>query len=122
MYLLKTVKMLDTYLDESMILFDLMTDFPPISKEDPPKVLAAFVMSHYEKRGEVINYSSIPDTMVGTPFRIATKKRKSKKSTSEDVEEEASEPKPKKVKKEKATLQVSMVEHVLPTIQEKLKT
>jgi len=59
--------------------------------------------------------------MVGTPLRIATKKRKSKKSTSENGKEEASEPKPKRVKKEKVTLQVSMVELVLPTIQEEFE-
>ena len=121
MYLVKNVKKLDTDLDESMIVSDLITNFPPISKDDPPEVLAAFVMSQYDKIGEIINYSSIPDTMAGTPMRIATKKRKSKKSTSEDGKEEASQPKPKRVKKEKATLQVSMVEPVLPTIQEEVE-
>ena len=59
MYLIEEVKKLDTDLNESMIFSDLITNFPPISKEDPPDVLAAFVMAHYEKKGEVINYGSV---------------------------------------------------------------
>jgi len=69
MALIKTIDPLETNLKESMIVSDLMTDFPPISKEDNPKVLAAYVTTHYEQTGEIINLRSISDTMVGTPLR-----------------------------------------------------
>ena len=108
MYIVKNVDKLDSNLKESMIVFNLMDDFPPISKEDNPEVLAAYVTSHYEKTGEIINLSLIPDTMVGAPLRIASKKRKSKKATSEAVEVRVSEPKPKKQKKAKIVPQLNV--------------
>jgi len=120
MNLVKTVDKLETDLKESMIVSDLMVDFPPISKENNPKVLVAYVTTHYEQTREIINLSSIPNTMAGTPLRIA-KKRKSKKFSSEAVEVEAFEPKPKKAKKEKDVPHVNIVEPVLPTIQEEVE-
>jgi len=81
-----------------MIVSDLMVDFRLISKEDNPEALAAFVTDHYEKTGEIINYSSVVDTIGGAPLRIA-RKRKSKKNASEVVKVEASEPKPNMAKK-----------------------
>jgi hypothetical protein len=82
--LIKEVEKLETDLKESMIVSDLMVNFPPISKEDNPEVLVAFVTNHYKKTGEIINYSSIPDIIGGTPMRIV-RKRKSKKNSSEAV-------------------------------------
>ena len=76
----------------------MKTDFPPISKQDNPKVHASYMTLHYEQTGEIINYSLIPDTQAGVPLRVA-KKRKSKKATSEAVDD--AEPKPKKQKKPK---------------------
>jgi len=121
MYQVEEAKKLSTDLKESTIVSNLMEDFPPISKEDNHEVLPAYVTDHFEKTGEIINYSSIPDTMAGTPLRIASKKRKSKKSTSEDVETEASEPKPKKAKKEKVVPQENIVVAALPTIQKEVE-
>jgi len=96
-----------------------MATFPPILKEDSHEVFPAYVTTHYVKTGEIINYSSIPDTMAGTPLRIA-KKRKSKKATSEAVEDEASEPKPKKQKKSKINPQINVDEPAFLTIQEEV--
>jgi len=123
MYLVKEVTKLSTDLKESMILSDLIGDFPLISKEDPPEVRVAYEFDHSQRTGEIIQYSSIPDTMYGTPLKIATKKRKSKKISLEvaEVEDEASEPQPKKAKKEKVALQVNEVGHALPTIQEEVE-
>jgi len=120
MYLVKEVEKREADLKESMIVSDLMTDFPPISKEDNPEVLAAYVITHYERTGEIINLSSILDTMAGAPLRIANKKRKSKKMTSEAAEVEVFEPKPKKAKKEKIASQVNIAEPALPAIQEEV--
>jgi hypothetical protein len=118
---IKEVTKQDSDLQESMILSNLMDDFPPISNEDPPEVRAIYVNEHWKTNGEVINYSFIPDTMYGAPLKIASNERKSKKATSEAAEGEASEPKPKKAKKEKATIQVNEFGSAMPTIQEEVK-
>jgi len=104
MGIVKAVDKLDSNLKESMIVSDLMAVFPPISKEDNPEVLAAYVTTHYEKTREIINLTSTPETQAGVPLRVASKKRKSKKITSEDVEVGESEPMPKKQKKAKRML------------------
>ena len=120
MGIVKIVVKLKSDLQESMIVSDLMVDFPPISKEDNNEVLEAYVTNHYEKTREIINFSYIPNIMAGTPLRI-NKKRKSKKTTSEAVEVLVSEPKPKKAKKAKAAPQVNVAEPILPTIQEEVE-
>ena len=71
MGIVKKVDKLDSDLKESMIVSDLMIDFPPISKQDNLEVLAAYVTTHYEKTRETINLSSIPETQVGVPLRVA---------------------------------------------------
>jgi hypothetical protein len=95
-----------------------MDDFPPICKEDPPEVRVHYVYEHWKTTGETIKYSDIPDTMYGGSLPIASKKRKfKKKATSEAAnDEEASEPQPKKAKKEKAAIQLNVVGSTLPTI------
>jgi len=101
-----------------MILSNLMDDFPPISKEDPPEVRAAFVYEQWKTIGEVIKYNDIPDTMYGVPLRVASKKRKAKKAASEAAEGEASKPKPKKAKKEKVVQEVGFA---MPTIRDEVR-
>jgi hypothetical protein len=103
MLLIKKVTKLNTDLQESSVVSNLMDDFPPICKQDPPEVRAQYVYDHWKTTGEVIKYSDIPDTMYGGSLPIAKKRKSKKKATSEvaDEEEEASEPKPKKAKKEK---------------------
>jgi len=120
MQLTKEVIKLETDLQELSVLSNVMDDFPPICKEDPPDVKAHYVYEHWKATGETIKYDDIPDTMYGGALPVAPKKRKSKKqATSEDVdEEESSEPKPKKAKKEKVATQVNVVGSAMPTIQE----
>ena len=119
MHLVQEVDKRDTDLQESWILSNMMDDFPPISKEDPPKVRAHYVYEHWKATGETIKCDDIPDTMYGGCLPIASKKKKSKtKVTSEAAdEEEASEPKPKKVKKERGATQSQEVGSAMPTIQ-----
>ena len=118
MTLVEKYDKLSTDLKESQVVSDLMIDFPLISKQDNLEVLVSYVTLHYEKTSEIINYNSIPETQGGSPLRIASKKRKSKKATSEAVEE--SKPKPKKKKKVKTTPQLNIIEPALPTIQEEV--
>jgi len=61
MHLVKSV----INLQESNILSNLMDNFPPICKQDPPDVRAHFVYDHWKAIEETIKYSDIPDTMYG---------------------------------------------------------
>ena len=73
---------------------------------------------HYEKTGQTIKLSDIPDTMYGGALPIP-RNRKSKKRATSEVEyvDEAPEPLPKKAKKEKAYVQVNVVGPAVPSIQ-----
>lgn len=70
MNIVKEVTVLEYDMKEFDVVSDLMVDFPLISKEDNPEVLAAYVVSHFEVSGDIINYSVIPDTMGGAPLRV----------------------------------------------------
>jgi len=98
---------------KSDVISDLMEDFPPISKEDNPEVLTAYVITHFKGKGDIINYSVIPDTMGGAPLRVKGK-RKSKKVVEE------SEPKPKKQKKSKKAPKLNVIEPSLPIIHKEI--
>ena len=87
---------METDMQESNILSNLMDDFPPISKQDPIDVQAAYVYDHWKTTGEIFKYNDFLDTMYGASLPIVSKKRKSKKKA--DVEE-ASEPKPKRLRR-----------------------
>jgi len=104
MNIVKTVVKLESDMNESMIVSDIMADFPPISKEANPEVLMHFVTRHIQETGEIINLNSIPDTIVGAPLRVV-RKRKSKKSASEVVDE----PKSKKQKQSKKSPKLNVV-------------
>lgn len=45
------VKILDYDIIESQVMSDLMKDFPPISKEDHPVVIAEVVAQHLRETG-----------------------------------------------------------------------
>jgi hypothetical protein len=114
MKIVSKVTMLESDMKESEVMSDLMVDFPPISKQDPPEVLAAYVYQHYQDTGYVIAYSQIPPTLSNVSLKIAGK-RKSKKDKSDD--EEKTEEKPKKAKK---TKKAKVSEPATPNIQEEV--
>jgi len=122
MHLVKAVIRMDTDLQESNILSNLMDNFPPICKQDSPDVRAHYVYEHWKATRETIKYSDISDTMYGGSLQVAFKKRKSKKkATSEADNEEASEPKKKKAKKSKDAPQEQLVGSEVPTIQDEVQ-
>ena len=121
MHLVKNVIRMDTDLQESNIISNLMDNFPPICKQDPPDVRAHYVYEHWKEVGETIKYSDIPNIMYGGSLPIASKKRKAKKSaSSEAVDEGASEPQHKKAKKVKNAPQGHLVTSDMPTILEEV--
>jgi len=122
MHLVKAVISMDTDLQESNILSNLMDNFPPICKQDPPDVRAHYMYEHWKTTRETIKYSDIPSTMYGGSLPVASKKRKSKKkATSEADDEEASEPKKKKAKKAKDAPQEQLVGYEVPIIQDEVQ-
>ena len=111
-----------TDLKESSVVSNLMDDFPPICRQDPPKVRFAYVYEHWQRTGETIKYDDIPETMYGGALPVAKKRKSKKKATSEaDDDEEVSEPKKKKAKKEKSASSVQIVGSDKPTIQEEVQ-
>jgi len=116
-HIVSKTTVLKTDLKESDVLSDLMVDFPPITKEDNPKVLDAYVLSHYGSTGDIIAYSQIPPAISGVPLKIA-KKRKSKKIESDDEKE--TEVKFMKQKKAKKAPKIIVYEPTLPDIQEEV--
>ena len=96
-------KVLSTNLKESIVISNLMDDFPPICKQDPLEVRVMYTMDHFERTGQTIKISDIPETMYGGTLPIA-KSRKSKKRalTKAEYVEDAPEQASKKAKKSKA--------------------
>ena len=113
---------LNTDLLESSAVSNLMDDFPPICRQDPPDVRAHFVYEHWERTGETIKFDEILETMYGGALPVARKRKSKKKATSEaDDDEEASEPKKKKAKKAKDAPQEQLVGSGVPTIQDEFQ-
>jgi len=79
-------------LKESTVQSELMMDFPPISKEDNPDVLAEYIATHAKETSETIQDKDIPDTSDGAPLRVKGKR------TKVDTESEAPVAKAKKQK------------------------
>jgi len=79
-------------LKESTFQSELMMDFPPISKEDNPEVLAEYIAAHAKETGATIQDEDIPDTSDGAPLRVKGKR------TKVDTESEAPVAKAKKQK------------------------
>jgi len=122
MRLIKKVEKLESDLTESMIVSDLMDDFPLISKEDHPVVIAEYAVWYYKETGIALNIDQLPDTLGGAPLRIASKKKKSNKRASEAVDiEEASEPKKKKANKAKDVYQEQATGSDVQSIQDEVQ-
>ena len=74
---------LSTDLKESVVVSNLIDDFPPICKQDPLDVRVNYILDHYEKTGQTIKLSDIPDTMYGGALPIARNRKLKKRVTSE---------------------------------------
>ena len=112
---------LSTNLLESSVVSNLMDDFPPFCRQDPPDVRAHYVYEHWKRTGETIKFDEIPKTMYGGALPIARKRKSKKKATSEaDDDEEAFEPK-KKTKKAKDAPQEQSVGSEVPTIHDEVQ-
>jgi len=64
-------KVLSTDLKESPVLSNLMDDFPPICKKDPIEVQVMYMADYFERTGQTIKISDIPEEMYGGALPIA---------------------------------------------------
>jgi len=71
-------KVFSTDLKESLVISNLMDDFPPICKQDPLEVRIMYLKEYFEMTGQTIKISDIPDEMYVGALPI-TKSRKSQK-------------------------------------------
>jgi len=71
----------------------MMDDFPPICKQDPLDVRVNYILDHYEKTGQTIKLSDIPNTIYGGALSIARNRKSKTRATSEaEYVDEAPEP------------------------------
>jgi len=113
-------KVLSTDLKESIVISNLMDDFPPIYKQDPLEVRVMYMKEYFEMAGQTINISDIPDEMYGGALPIAKSRRSTKRAMTEaEYVEDAPELAAKKAKKSKATAsQDKLVDSDVLTIQQ----
>jgi len=63
-------------LKESAVQTELMRDFPPISKEDNPEVLAELISAYAKESGGIILDKDTPDIPDEAPLRVRGKRAK----------------------------------------------
>jgi len=117
------VKKLSTDLKESHEVSDLMNDFPPICKQDPIEVRLNYILEHYERTGEPIRLSDIPDTMYGGALHVAKSRNTKRKALTEaDYLNDAPEqPQKKEAKKANVASKVEATGSGVPNIQQEVQ-
>jgi len=86
----------------------------PYIQRGQPRVFAAYVVSHFEDTGDIINYNAIPPTIGGAPLKVASKRKSEKKKYEDEKEAEV------KPKKQKKAPKAKVSESNLPNIQEEV--
>jgi len=76
-------KELSTELKESLVISNLMDDFPPICKQDPLEVRVMYMKEYFEMTGQTIKISDIPGEMYGGAPPIAKNKKSLKRKMTE---------------------------------------
>jgi len=78
MQLIKIFTPLSSDMSESLVVSDLMANFPPICKKDSLAVQMALLSDHYANTGEKIGLSEVPEDMPGSKLPME-KGRKAKR-------------------------------------------
>jgi len=85
MQLVKRFTPLNTDISESMVVSDLMANFPPICKKDSLAVQMALLTDHFAVTGEIIGLEEVPEEMYGGKLPIEKgRKAKRKEMTQEE--------------------------------------
>jgi len=115
------IKKLDTDMNESRAISNLMEGFPPICKQDPLDVQLYYIHDHLQSTRKNIQLEDIPDQMYGGALPIAkSRKTKRKALTKDEYLDDASEQPTKKAKKAKIDKVVEATGSGLSTIQEEV--
>jgi len=72
-----------------------LDDFPPISNEDPPEVLAHFISQYFKENGVAIQWDMIPDHPE-LPWKAARKRKVSSEVPKIETQKPAKKQKPSK--------------------------
>jgi len=108
---------LKTDISESMVVSDLMANFPPICKKDTLAVQMALLSDHFTQTGEIIGLDEVPEDMLGSKLPVEKGKKAKRNELTQEEYLEAENP-PKRPKKEKASEKLKSGASEVPSIQE----
>jgi len=111
---------LKTDISESMVVSDLMANFPPIYKKDTLAVQMALLSDHFTQIGEIIGLDEVPEDMPGSKLPVEKGKKSKRKELTQKEYLEAENP-PKRPKKEKASEKLKSGASEVPSIQEEVQ-
>jgi len=102
MQLIKKFTPLNSDMSESMVVSDLMVNFPPICKKDSLAVQMALLSDHYANTGEKIGLNEVPEDMPGSKLPVEKGRKAKRKELTQEEYLEGENPS-KKAKKKKAS-------------------
>jgi len=120
MQLVKKFTPLNTDINESMVVSDLMANFPPICKKDSLAVQMALLTDHFANTGEIIGLEEVPQEMYGGKLPVENGRKAKRKEMTQEEYLEAEKPS-KRVKKDKASEKLKTADSDVPTIQEEVQ-
>jgi len=117
MGLIKKVTSLDTYISESMVVSNLMENFPPICKKDTLAVQMALIGDHFESTSQLISLDEVPEEMYGGKLPMDKGRKSNRKELTKEEYLKVEQPS-KKAKKVKASDNLKMGGSGVPSVQE----
>jgi len=117
MQLIKVFTPLSSDMSESMVVSDLMANFPPICKKDSLAVQMALLSDHFANTGERIGLNEVPEGMPGSKLPVEKGRKAKRKELTQEEYLEGENPS-KKAKKEKASEKLKAGSSEVPSIQE----
>jgi len=115
MQLVKKFTPLKTDISESLVVSDLMANFPPICKKDTLAVQMALLSDHFTQTDEIIGLDEIPDDMPRSKLLVEKGRKAKRKELTQEEYLEAENPS-KRAKKEKASEKLKSSASKVPSI------
>jgi len=116
MQLVKKFTPLNSDISESMVVSDLMENFPPICKKDSLALQMALLSDHYANTGEIIGLDEVPEDMPGSKLPVEKGRKAKRKEMTQEEYLKAEKPS-KRVKKDKAFEKLKSSAYEVPSIQ-----
>jgi len=108
---------LKTDISESMVVSDLMANFPPIYKKDTLAVQMALLSDHFTQTDEIIGLDEVPKDMLGGKLPMEKGRKAKRKELTQEEYLEAENPL-ERPEKEKASEKLKSSASEVPSIQE----